>query len=447
MPEHRLPEGKSTLEWLVRLGHALGYWPEPEWEVPDPEGSTFVDLAWLRRQGERVPLFLFEVESRPGSQLAENAQKVLSMPTELLPKPLFFFQLVLTGGGGRPGRAGRAHATANYGIYEMERLVERDRFVADLLTQHARAAVGLDAVALWDALSDPRAPEFAFPPAWVALERSALEVPWASTYARLALRDPRFRDRMVRALVPEVNGKPPPIDYGSYWGETWSTPLHLGLLAALDPGLGESCLATLKRWQENESDPGRMLMIAPYPGLSRDYDSFVFFLAPYLWALLAALMARVPGIGRWVCGQLRLIVEAPVPLALTAPAAVWLLHLAEIFDSENDWQVAEAHINEAGGLPWELVLKPPFGGPHFDDSETEWEEWEMALGAHPLPVDRAPFRHRMGVMPVPPLASPVEIALQLLVYNESIDHDGSLLRNWLHGVIGPQRLGDREPEG
>jgi len=458
VPEHRLPEGRDTLDWLARLGRALGYWPEAEWEVPDPEGPTFVDLAWLRRQGERVPLFLFEVESRPGSQLAENAQKVLSMPTELLPKPLFFFQLVLSGGGGRAGRAGRAHATANYGIYELEQPGERDRFLAALLGQHARAAEDLDAVALWDALTDRRAPAFAFSSAWDALERSPLDVPWASTYARLALRDPRFRGRLAAVLAPELDGEPAPADYGSsYWGATWSAPLHLGLLAALDPERGESCLAALRRWQANEGDPGRMLMIAPYPGLSRDYDSFVFFLAPYLWALLAALMARVSGAAQWICSQLRLIVEGRAPFVLTAPAAAWLLHLAEIFSCENEWHVAEDLVNEAGGLPGELKFRPPFGGPHFDDVESEWEAWEEALAAHPLPVDRAHFRHQMTFRPGAPLTSPVEIALQLLVYNDSIDRDHgdprdqyggarrvALLLNWLHRVVRPQRLGDRK---
>jgi hypothetical protein len=425
------------------LGRALGYWVEPEWEVPDPEGPTFVDLAWLRRQGEPVPLFLFEVESRPGSQLAENAQKVLSMPTNLLPKPLFFFQIVLRGGGGRAGRAGRAHVTANYGIFELEERGEPDRLVADLLTQHTRAAEGLDTIALWDALSDPRAPEFAFSSAWDALERSGLGVPWASAYARLALRDPRFRSRLPEVLLLELEDEPLTSDYGTYWGDAWSRPLHLGLLAVLDPGRGESCLTALQQWQGNERDPGRMLMLAPYPGLSRDYDSFLFFQAPYLWALLAALTARVPGAGQWICGQIRLIVEAPAPFVLIAPAAAWLLHLAETFDSEEEWQVAEAHINEAGGLPCELEFRPPVGGPHFDDVDG-WEEWAEALGAHPLPVDRAHFRHQMSFRAGAPFTSPVEIALQLLVYDDSIDRDGMLLRNWLHRVTRRHWLGDRE---
>jgi hypothetical protein len=91
VPEHRLKSGRDVIDWLEQLGRALGYVPVREWRVPDPAGPTWVDLGWRALGGEEIPLFLFEVESRPGSQLAENAQKVLSLPTAVMPKPLFFF--------------------------------------------------------------------------------------------------------------------------------------------------------------------------------------------------------------------------------------------------------------------------------------------------------------------------------------------------------------------
>jgi hypothetical protein len=150
--------------------------------VPDPAGSPRADLGWRRLASDEIPLFLFEIESRPGSQLAENAQKVLSMPTALMPKPLFFFQLVLRGGGGRAARAERSHATANYAIYSLSVAGEADRFVADVVRHHGRVSSVLEPLRLWWALADPR----------------ALSVSWQAAFDR-----PRLRRRASSSRGPE----------------------------------------------------------------------------------------------------------------------------------------------------------------------------------------------------------------------------------------------------
>src|SRR4051812_13898206 len=104
MPEHILPEGRRVIEALTALGQALAYATEPERAI-GPSGAA-VDLAWYAAQDQSVPLFIFEVESRPTSSMANNAVKVFGRDSEDLVKPLFFFHVLLSGGGDNDRIAG-----------------------------------------------------------------------------------------------------------------------------------------------------------------------------------------------------------------------------------------------------------------------------------------------------------------------------------------------------
>src|SRR5487761_1486788 len=96
---HTLPLGKAWIENLTRLGKALGYRVEEEFDVAQPgQEPAPVDLAWLRSAQDRFPLFIIEVETRPSGQMTYNAAKVFSQDTDLFEKPLFLFHLVLAGG-------------------------------------------------------------------------------------------------------------------------------------------------------------------------------------------------------------------------------------------------------------------------------------------------------------------------------------------------------------
>jgi len=236
MARHRLRDGRDAIEWLTKLGRTLGYQVETEWPVPDPAGRTDVDVAWLRRAGDAAPLFLFEVESRPGSQLAENAQKVLSVPTSVMPKPVFFFQLVLAGGGGRAARSARAHEAANYGVFELGQEGAANAFIGEVLRQHGRLSSRVASPALWLCLRDSQALPLDVLATFAVAEQAATDLDWTYEYALLATTyDPAFQEPLARRLASALEGDAElaggELDTHGWWSWWWGAPLRLGVLA------------------------------------------------------------------------------------------------------------------------------------------------------------------------------------------------------------------------
>ena len=434
MARHRLRGGRDVIEWLTKLGRTLGYQVETEWEVPDPAGRTDVDIAWLRRADDAAPLFLFEVESRPGSQLAENAQKVLSVPTSVMPKPVFFFQLVLTGGGGRAARSARAHEAANYGVFELAQDGAADAFMGTLLRQHGRLSSRVASETLWLCLRDSQALPVDMLGTFAVAEQTATDLDWTYEYALLATQDPAFHEPLARRLAAVLDGEaelagaePPPDGWWSWW---WGAPLRLGVLAYLRPERAKDCVAALAHWQSNPSDPARQPMYGPYFGLSRDYDNEVLFAGPYILALIAALCAHVPEGPEWACETLATVaLDERLDATAAAVPLVWLLHMALAYRVDALAVASMARIDEGGGLAPAVLLDPPLHGPEADD-KAGWEQWREELGARRTRVGVAELRGHIERRSRRPVVSPLQIALQWLVHGASSD-DGRQLRDWM----------------
>jgi hypothetical protein len=381
MPEHRQVEGREVIDWLAAFGVALGYTPELEWRVPDPAGPTYIDVAWLRRPSDAAPLFVFEVESVPGSQMAENAAKVLSVPTTAMPKPVFFFHLVLKGSGGRPTRAARTHDSANYGVYLLAKDGESNRLIRDVFAHHERIASAANSDAVMASLQATSLPGCSKLDAIGDASESGLGGHWTRTAAVLARGSPEFEPLLATLLLPELTGdRPHGAQYETWWGYYWSTPIHLGVLAALDPSLGTGCFSALRSWQD---DPGfgPPKQIGPYFGLRAEFDDFIVQDAPYLWAVLASVLRHVNGAPRWIAEQLAMTLDKNSlrPGAL-APSVAWLLHIASAFGLGDLDDRCRQRIS---GLPCELVLRPgPFA--IAADDMGSWMDWVEA-SADPLP--------------------------------------------------------------
>jgi hypothetical protein len=374
MARHQLEEGRHAISWLGELGRALGYEPEEEWEIRDPLGSTYADLAWLRRKDDEVPIFLFEVESRSGSQLAENAAKILGVPTAEVAKPLFFFHLVLRGGGGRPGRAGREYAASNYSIYELNQVGAADRLLADIFTQATRIERAVDPMAVWKALQGSPL-KLHVEAAFDELEKR-MTADWTRAYAILAIEHLGVRERLFRRLLPVADGEEL-LDgrYETYW-EQWREPLHLGLIARAFPPHGERAFARLRSWQEATT----LTTIGPHFGLDRDYDTFVLFGAGLLWTLTAALFDQVGEAPQWIARQLAATLEVGgMRFEAVVNSATWLLYLSVAFREQGAFDVAARHLARYGGLPPTYSRNMPFFGIGPDDSHG-WEQFSAALG-------------------------------------------------------------------
>jgi hypothetical protein len=396
--EHKLPEGKRWIENLLALGSAMGYQPEPEYDVLAHEDrESPVDVAWFRSEEDRFPLFIFEVETRASGQMSHNAGKVFTQDTELFQKPLFHFHLIVEGSkeNTRADVAEAAYGKFNYRIYGVAD-GEGTEALCDILSQHRRVSDRLDVSALAVVLDSERWPEIDLDQVWSHAEDCHFRGEWLRSYGALALSDPdAFLKRLLRFLETryEEGDSAPTTGYGTFIGEHCGSALHAALLAENDPEQGVKWLGELRSWQEHD---GVMRMAAPYPGLSEEGDDFVFALMPGLWALIAVMFVEVEGARRWILEQMELVISTDTGLSLVAVAAtaIWMLHVAADEDGdERHFELARERLNADGGISAGLLAAPPALGGYIADYD-EW--WERLQAEKELVPNLDEFRERFG---------------------------------------------------
>jgi hypothetical protein len=420
LPKHSLGPGKSVIDGLVHLGEALGYVSRTEFAVlSDASNPPAVDVAWLREENQRFPLMIFEVETRAGSSVANNALKVFAQETNQFEKPLFFFHVFLSGKHSSRLKALRVqYGTHNYRHYSLD-AGEFTKLIIDILNQHRRVSPIIDVEALIEVLhSDPwQAVECS--EVLQAIESADFAVPYTSVYAGLCLSEDWVRPHLLRRLALD----PWEGDYGTYLGAYWRVPIHLALLANLQPAQGAARLQELIDWQERSS---YMTQIGPHFGLSRDYDFFILGLAPTLWALIAALMRAVPGASPYIVKQNQAVLEAlsNANFPFAALTAVWLLHLAHAGDNLESFEVARQYINQRGGVNRTLLLNPPG---YVDLEEPFDSPWLDRLQDHAEPVDDlSSFRATISREDWPAVDL-VHLALRMLLVERDLELAGPLL--------------------
>jgi hypothetical protein len=126
-----------VIDSLLALGDSLGYLPESEWRL-EP-GTSAIDVAWLRRPSDAVPLVAFEVETTASAGIAGNALKIFGKSSSHLPKPL---HVVVRGGlrSERPNDVATEFAAHNYSIHLLDREDEPFSLFKSVLDVHCRVA-------------------------------------------------------------------------------------------------------------------------------------------------------------------------------------------------------------------------------------------------------------------------------------------------------------------
>lgn len=226
MGEHSLDLGKHWIDGLVALGRALGYLPETEFDVAaEGEEPAPVDVAWLRSTDDQFPLFIFEVESTPSGQMAQNAGKVFSQETDLFEKPLFHFHLVLSGSGksGRVRTAERLFGEFNYRVYTVADPEVAAQAICDILSQHRRVSDQLEIHALGRCLDESIWAEMDLETIWIHAEAIGFDAPWLRAYADLGLADASRLGRYLRLLERELEN---PLRIRANTTPTSATPLR-----------------------------------------------------------------------------------------------------------------------------------------------------------------------------------------------------------------------------
>lgn len=409
MPEHRLASGRIFFEGLTRLGQALGYHVESEQPVDRrTTNPQAVDIAWFGAPKQKFPLFIFEIESRPTNSMANNATKIFGKPTSTFEKPLFFFHIVITGGSTseRIDDLIGSFGYFNYGVYRIS-LGETNKLLTDIVNQHIRIRDSVNIISIAHLLeSEP----------WSHVSREYLlthieDLEFSRTieyilpsYATLSISDEFYQDQFTRYLKKVWQGdvlKPPKARFNTYFGSIWPALIYLAILASSEGDESITFDSSLEKYQGSSYFP---TTIGPHFGLDRDYDMFIIGAAPAYLALIAALMRDHKNAVRYICEQVRIITDylGGMSGVYSFISASWLLHISSAdktcFDIFN-W--ARCHINERGGAPQELVLKPTI---LFDDPTND-EDWMSYFeeGSSPEPVpDQNLFIRNVNAKPLAP---------------------------------------------
>ncbi|MCW2978742.1 MAG: hypothetical protein JWO14_469 [Solirubrobacterales bacterium] len=390
MPKHLLSSSQQVIDSLLELGESLFYTSEPEWRL-EP-GTAAIDVAWLRRPGDGVPLIAFEVETTASGGIAANAMKVLGKRSDQLRKPLHLFHIVVSGGlnSDRPIDAATVFGAHNYSIHLFEDDREPLELLENILQVHSRVSDRVDGARLLSVIAKPPWPQpllnhvanYAKSINLVGItERCLVQLSKADPNRFLPLLSNRL-DEIWRAQLDEGH-EPPDLfleplqpredEYGSYMASVACEPIELGLIGALRPEVGSKAFDILQRWQEINHIGDK---VGPFTGSGTQWTQYEIEHLGYMWGLVAALLFDVPGAARWCAEQPATLLaelretDAGEVLLL----AVWVLHIAGAAKATDIYEVVRDRVERAGGVSALWIARPEPGNPGEDG------DWSQVFG-------------------------------------------------------------------
>lgn len=364
MAEHKLEFGLQIIDKLFRLGEVLGYHSEKEYPV-DKDNDSAVDIAWLYEQGQKYPLFIFEIESATTNAIIANPSKIFGESNQKFEKPLFLFHLLLKGGqeSGKISQLENLFGSHNYRIYRFS-LDEELNLILDILTQHRRLTNSLNIIELIGELFDN----------WTQLDidKILLHIEFLEfekdkgtilpSYALLTKKYSVIKPHFIRLLklkITKPKGLFEPEAYETYLGNEWGIPIHLGMLSAFaDDKLEGKYFDDFKNWQEKSY---YLKQIGASYGLSRDYDLFILGMAGAVLGLSAILFYKVDKAREYITDELYDIIKKSNKFDPNVNIfnALWLLHIAPDSDKGKEYfEYAKEYINSNGGIPENIYNTP-----------------------------------------------------------------------------------------
>ena len=356
-----------------------------------------------------------------------------------LRKPLHLFHLVVCGGLGseRPADAAAGFAAHNYSIHLLEAEDEPLRLFENILDVHSRVADRVDGAPFASALAEPPWPPSLLREVVAYAKDLGITGLSERCFVLLSLEKPeRFLplllERLRQIWQQEIveGGEPPNLymepaqpreePYGSYMASAAGEAIELGLIAALQPEMGPSALRVLKRWQEfNHIGDKR----GPFSGSGTQWTQYEVEHLGYMWALIAALMFRVPGAVRWCAEQpAALLAELPETEAgEVLLLASWVMHIAATAEASDIYEPARVRLERAGGISTIHLTRPEPGPPGEDG---DWAPVFTGELAAPTEEELLQFVEQGGATPGDPLV----LALEALLEDPAMrPDDGALL--------------------
>lgn len=377
MPEHKLETGINFIDGLNEIGLIMGYHVQTEQPVDTTKlNSPAVDLAWFKEENQKFPLFIFEVESSASNGMAYNPMKVFSKKNEKFEKPLFYFQLVLSGGqdSSRINDLKETYGTYNYRIYRIK-TQERQCFLFDILEQHRRISQNLDITRLIRFLLESKWIEFDLTSLTNHIDSLDFEKESGLLLSSYILLASHYKELIpiaseyLRKIHVDFFSNLNKVRYNSYIGNTWCFPIHLGIIYASTDDLytKDKAIKQLKYWQDNDS---HLSMIGPHFGLSQDYDEFVIWGAGGLFGVLSSLFNDNFEMRFYFANQLKKIIDKTRP-EYKIPNLLWLLHIIPpVEESKSFFNYSSKALKEIGSFSIESFWNPPFLNHDEDFIET-----------------------------------------------------------------------------
>lgn len=463
MPRHKLPRGLQVIDGLKAIAEALGYVSEEEYIVG--RTGAAVDLAWFAAGDQRVPLMIFEIESRASSSMANNALKIFSQDVDDFVKPLFFFHLLLGGGRDNERIAAMRNTwgTYNYRVYRLSSKSESQRLVSDILGQHRRVNEKISLLRLDSALRLPSWTEVSLVETFEASERLQFSANYLRDLALLAPGNSLLQPLYVERLREQYSsGKHYPGDYSTYLGSGFSPILEISLLVGNETVSEESGIELLGDWQRG---PWGLSMIGPHFGLNRDYDEFVLRAAPFVFAVAAALCRKNQLVKAWIVNQLSILIDGEESVGIRstyrASAGIWLVHITastirDFSSGSPSW--GEADLLEIyqrartavtiAKVPIDLLRIPPSPAELGEERESslpigqltgmhplvDFPEWTDVSNGYFPEVEQDDWSHNRSELH---WRNPFELAVGMLAAEDWIEWPTSDIVRLLHGEPFP----------
>lgn len=361
---HRLQDGRNLIHGLSELGKVLSYHVEKEYSVEESESGVAprVDVAWFRDKGQRFPLMIFEVESTATNSIANNPLKVFSQDTKKFEKPLFFFQIIVSGGANSSSvrNLEEQYGKLNFRIYRLGQ-GDGNQLICDILSQHRRIRDDFDFDTLFRLLSTPPWTDIAS--ASKALRHAySIELSPESklhAYVHLFRAHRNLQPNFVAAITDaEKSNWSGLSEVPAYIGKEWGSLPLCALMICVSQSEREAEDWNEKFLQSNSNRPYLPLVSAKL-GDSWDYDQLMLGAAAPLTALCTAVAGAQ---AKFVIPMAQILCEVLEKLGSRwygMQTAVWLCHIAGASNQPDFFAKAREYINDFGGLTKEVIYSPP----------------------------------------------------------------------------------------
>jgi hypothetical protein len=371
MPEHKLVLGKKIIQLLTDVGKILGYCVKQEYNIKHvdnkiTENQSAVDLTWFLDKEQIFPLFIFEIESTATNSMTFNPMKVFSQSTDKFEKPLFLFQLVITGGdnSSRVEALKNEYGKHNYRIY----LISSSGFLPvlkDIISQHRRLSLSLRIKKLLLLMIDysfndndiSNLCEFIEGLNFIKSIQDLLP-----TYCDLYLIKKIFLKIYNNYLSKEIHNEENGYKiarYETYFGLQWSFPIHKGILAYNSSNIceKEKHFNDFCKWQENYS---YLSMIGPHFGLNYDYDQFIIWFSGGILCLLSILFKDIISSTKYFCELLKsIIIKTKPPYSFLN--LIILFHMANLNKDNLEYKNFVLSEFKLNNISYDLLLSDPPG--------------------------------------------------------------------------------------